>query len=62
MIALADDILDLRGRLVSELREHYKMQLRRYPEVGRMMIGLGREREIPFDRLIPNLPRHGETS
>ena len=62
MIALADDILDLRGRLVSELREHYKMQLRRYPEVGRMMIGLGREREIPFDRLIPNPPRHGETS
>jgi predicted protein tyrosine phosphatase len=54
MIALADDILDARGRLVQELREHYKRQLRRYPDIGRMMIGLGREREIPFDRLIPD--------
>jgi plasmid stabilization system protein ParE len=53
MMALADDILDARGRLVRELREHYKRQLRAYPEIGRMMIGLGREREIPFDRLIP---------
>jgi predicted protein tyrosine phosphatase len=53
MIALADDILGVRGRLVSELREHYKLQLRAYPEIGRMMIGLGREREIPFDRLVP---------
>jgi predicted protein tyrosine phosphatase len=57
MVALADDILDARGRLVHELREHYKRQLRQYPEIGRMMIGLGREREIPFDRLIPNVPR-----
>jgi predicted protein tyrosine phosphatase len=54
MIALADELLEARGRLVHELREHYKLQLRRYPEVGRMMIGLGREREIPFDRLIPD--------
>jgi predicted protein tyrosine phosphatase len=54
MIALADEILDARGRLVNELREHYKLQLRRYPDIGRMMIGLGREREIPFDRLIPD--------
>jgi len=54
MIALADDLLDARGRLVRELREHYKQQLRRYPDIGRMMIGLGREREIPFDRLIPD--------
>jgi predicted protein tyrosine phosphatase len=54
MIALADEILDARGRLVHELREHYKVQLRRYPDIGRMMIGLGREREIPFDRLIPD--------
>jgi predicted protein tyrosine phosphatase len=53
MITLADDLLDSRGRLVHELREHYKLQLRQYPEIGRMMIGLGREREIPFDRLIP---------
>jgi predicted protein tyrosine phosphatase len=53
MIALADEILEARGRLVGELREHYKQQLRRYPDIGRMMIGLGREREIPFDRLIP---------
>ena len=54
MIALADDVLGADGRLVSELREHYKIQLRQYPEIGRMMIGLGREREIPFDRLIPD--------
>jgi predicted protein tyrosine phosphatase len=54
MIALADDILSAEGRLVRELREHYKVQLRHYPEIGRMMIGLGREREIPFDRLIPD--------
>jgi predicted protein tyrosine phosphatase len=53
MVALADDVLDAQGRLVRELREHYKRQLRAYPEIGRMMIGLGREREIPFDRLIP---------
>jgi predicted protein tyrosine phosphatase len=55
MIALADDVLALDGRLVRALREHYKVQLRTYPELGRMMIGLGREREIPFDRLIPNI-------
>lgn len=54
MIALADEILDAGGRLNAELREHYKLQLRRYPDIGRMMIGLGREREIPFDRLIPD--------
>lgn len=54
MVALADELLDARGRLVGELREHYKLQLRRYPDIGRMMIGLGREREIPFDRLIPD--------
>jgi predicted protein tyrosine phosphatase len=54
MIALADEVLGARGRLVHELREHYKLQLRRYPEIGRLMIGLGREREIPFDRLIPD--------
>lgn len=53
MVALADDLLCAQGRLVRELREHYKLQLRAYPELGRMMIGLGREREIPFDRLIP---------
>jgi predicted protein tyrosine phosphatase len=53
MVALADDLLGAEGRLVRELREHYKRQLRAYPEIGRMMIGLGREREIPFDRLIP---------
>lgn len=53
MIALADEILAARGRLVHELREHYKAQLRQYPDIGRMMIGLGRESEIPFDRLIP---------
>jgi predicted protein tyrosine phosphatase len=57
MIALADDILGARGRLTAALREHYKIQLRRHPDVGRMMIGLGREREIPFDRLIPDRPR-----
>ncbi len=54
MIALADEVLGAQNRLVHELREHYKLQLRRYPEIGRMMIGLGREREIPFDRLIPD--------
>lgn len=54
MIALADDILGTRGRLVAELREHYKQQLRQYPEIGRMMIGLGREREIPFDPFVPD--------
>jgi predicted protein tyrosine phosphatase len=54
MIALADELLDLEGRLVRGLREHYKVQLRTHPEIGRMMIGLGREREIPFDRLIPD--------
>jgi predicted protein tyrosine phosphatase len=54
MIALADDLLGAQGRLVRELREHYKMQLRKYPEIGRMMIGLGREQEIPFDRLMPD--------
>jgi predicted protein tyrosine phosphatase len=54
MIALADDLLAADGRLIRELREHYKRQLREFPEVGRMMIGLGREREIPFDRLIPD--------
>lgn len=54
MIALADGILGTDGRLVRELREHYKRQLRLYPEIGRMMISLGREREIPFDRLIPD--------
>ena len=53
MIALADDILGAQGRLVRELREHYKLQLRQFPEVGRMMIGLGREQEVPFDRLRP---------
>jgi predicted protein tyrosine phosphatase len=52
MIALADELLGADGRLVSALREHYKHQLNRHPEIGRMMIGLGREREIPFDRLI----------
>jgi predicted protein tyrosine phosphatase len=54
MIALADELLGAQGKLVRELREHYKVQLRKYPEIGRMMIGLGREREIPFDRLIPD--------
>jgi len=54
MIALADDLLGAQGRLVRELREHYKVQLRKYPEIGRMMIGLGREREIPFDSLLPD--------
>ncbi len=53
MIALADDLLDAGGELVRELREHYKVQLRKHPEIGRMMIALGREREIPFDRLTP---------
>jgi predicted protein tyrosine phosphatase len=53
MIALADDILGARGCFMRELREHYKTQLRKYPEIGRMMIGLGREREVPFDRLRP---------
>lgn len=55
MIALADEILGAQGRLIRELREHYKVQLRAYPEIGRMMIGLGRERELPFDRLRPGM-------
>jgi predicted protein tyrosine phosphatase len=59
MIALADELLGAEGRLVRELREHYKRQLRLHPEIGRMMIGLGREREIPFDRLIPDANRDG---
>lgn len=54
MIALADELLGAGGQLVHELREHYKFQLRSHPEIGRLMIGLGREREIPFDRLIPD--------
>lgn len=53
MIALADDILGAGGQLVRELREHYKLQLHRYPQIGRMMIGLGRESEVPFERLRP---------
>ena len=53
MIALADDILGAGGSFMRELREHYKMQLYKYPAIGRMMIGLGREREVPFDRLRP---------
>ncbi len=57
MIGLADDVLGTGGKLTAQLREHYKMQLRRYPEIGRLMIGLGREREIPFDRLIPDARR-----
>ena len=56
MIALADDLLGTQGRLMRELREHYKLQLRAYPELGRMMIGLGREREVPFERLRPEGP------
>jgi predicted protein tyrosine phosphatase len=54
MIGLADELLGAQGRLKQALREHYKVQLRQYPEIGRMMIGLGREREIPFDRLMPD--------
>ena len=53
MIAFADDVLGAKGRLKSALREHYKIQLRAHPDVGRMMIGLGREREVPFERLRP---------
>ncbi len=53
MIALADDVLGAGGRLTSALREHYKVQLRTHPDIGRMMIGLGREREVPFERLRP---------
>ncbi len=56
MIALADDVLGSGGNLARELREHYKLQLRAYPAIGRMMIGLGREREIPFDRFVPADP------
>jgi predicted protein tyrosine phosphatase len=62
MIALADDLLGAQGRLNRELREHYKRQLRRYPDIGRMMIGLGREREIPFDRLISDAAQKREVS
>jgi len=56
MIALGDDLLGASGRLTRELREHYKGQLHKYPAIGRMMIGLGRESEIPFDRLTPDAP------
>ena len=48
MIALADDILDRRGRLTAALEEHYRRQMRDRPELVEMIRGVGRDAEIPI--------------
>jgi predicted protein tyrosine phosphatase len=49
MIALGDALLGRDGKLVAALREHYRIQALRYPEVVPMMLGLQRQSELPID-------------
>jgi predicted protein tyrosine phosphatase len=46
MIAFADDLLSRNGRLVDALRRHYGRQVRRDPQMARLMRELGRGREV----------------
>jgi predicted protein tyrosine phosphatase len=46
MITYADDLLSRNGRLVDALRRHYGRQVRRDPQMARLMRELGREREV----------------
>ncbi|MBF9196847.1 tyrosine phosphatase family protein [Microvirga terrestris] len=46
MIAFADDLLSRGGRLVDNLRRHYRHQLRRMPRYEQLMRDLGRGREV----------------
>jgi predicted protein tyrosine phosphatase len=46
MITFADDLLARNGRLVDALRRHYGRQVRRDPQMARLMRELGRGREV----------------
>jgi predicted protein tyrosine phosphatase len=47
MIALADDLLARRGRLVAALEAYYRRQLASRPRLVDLLRGLGRDDEIP---------------
>jgi predicted protein tyrosine phosphatase len=47
MIALADDLLLRRGRLIAALEGYYRRQLAARPRLVDLLRGLGRDDEIP---------------
>jgi predicted protein tyrosine phosphatase len=53
MIAFGDMLLGLNGKLVAALREHYRIQALRFPEVVTMMLAMQRQSELPIDLVRP---------